>query len=173
MSLKELTAEKHRAAENTKFMKAVFERRMTKDVWADWTKQKYLIYREIESRCQENGYLKDLSGIERAERLMDDYSKMIKDTEGFAFRDTTFEYQNYIRNLDAPLLLAHLYTWHLGDMFGGQMIRNIIDAPHSSLDFDNAPVLIANLRAKLSDDLGPEANCAFDWAIKMMDRYDI
>jgi hypothetical protein len=31
---------------------------------------------------------------------------------------------------------------------------------------------MANLREKLTDDLGDEANLAFDWAIKLMDSYD-
>ena len=58
-------------------------------------------------------------------------------------------------------------------MFGGQAIKKIVDAPHSSLEFENAPMLMTNLRNKLTDDLGPEANRAFDWAIKLMGSYDV
>ena len=48
MSLKELTAEKHKEAETTPFMKAVFDRTLPQDLWIDWTYQKWLFYGAIE-----------------------------------------------------------------------------------------------------------------------------
>ena len=49
------------------------------------------------------------------------------------------------------------------------MIKKIVAAPsHHSLEFENASTLKNNLRAKLTDDLGPEARTAFEYAIKMM-----
>jgi hypothetical protein len=58
-------------------------------------------------------------------------------------------------------------------MFGGQMIKKIVEGPHRSLEFDNAPELMKTLREKLTDDLGPEANVAFDWAINIMASYEL
>jgi len=40
MSLKELTAEKHKLAESTPFMKAVFANTLPKDLWVDFVAQK-------------------------------------------------------------------------------------------------------------------------------------
>jgi heme oxygenase len=74
--------------------------------------------------------------------------------------------------LDEKSLLAHLYTWHMGDMYGGQMIKKILPGSHSNLEFENAEELKTNLRAKLDDSLGNEANKAFEWAIKIMDTYN-
>ena len=48
MSLKELTKDKHAAAESTPFMKAVFANKMITKVWTDYTYQKQLWYKEIE-----------------------------------------------------------------------------------------------------------------------------
>jgi len=60
----------------------------------------------------------------------------------------------------------------MGDLFGGQMIKKLVDEPHSSLDFLDPPVLIAAMRGKLSDDMAEEANIAFDWAIRILNEYD-
>ena len=174
MSLKELTAEKHQAAESTPFMKAVFNKTLPKDIWIDWTYQKALFYNVIEAQCKGAGYLDDLPGIERTHLLMKDYREMVGNNPMTnSFKSPTIGYYRYILGLDPKKVLAHLYTWHLGDMFGGQMIKKIVDAPHSSLEFDDPKLLMTNLRNKLSDDLGPEANIAFDWAIKIMSSYNV
>ena len=68
--------------------------------------------------------------------------------------------------------MAHLYTWHMGDLFGGQMIKKLVDGPHSSLDFLDPPALIVAMRRKLSDDMAAEANTAFDWAIQILKEYE-
>ena len=81
-------------------------------------------------------------------------------------------YKQYILALPADKILAHLYTWHMGDLFGGQMIKRVVKAPHSSLEFIDAPGLISTIRTKLSDDMAPEVRTAFDWAIKILESYE-
>lgn len=173
MSLKELTAEKHKIAETTPFMKAVFARTLSTYTWTDWTYQKTLFYGAIETKCKIAGYLDDLPGIERTHLLVKDYLEMTDNTVRNSFRESTINYYQYILGLDSKNVLAHLYTWHMGDMFGGQAIKKIVNAPHSSLEFDDPKLLMTNLREKLSDELGVEANRAFDWAIEIMDTYDV
>jgi len=115
-----------------------------------------------------------LSGIERADLILSDYDEMI-DGESFShsYKTSTQEYVNYINSLDDPKkILAHLYTWHMGDMFGGQMIKKIIVAPHRHLEFENRAEIMFNLRPMLTDDLADEANVAFTWAIKILHEYD-
>ena len=68
--------------------------------------------------------------------------------------------------------MAHLYTWHMGDLFGGQMIKKIVPGKHRSLEFADSKTLMTNIRAKLDDSMADEANVAFSWAIKMMREYD-
>ena len=172
MSLRELTKESHAAAENTKFMKSVFAKKIPQDIWADWTLQKAYFYKAIEDRCRTAGLLENLTGIERYEHLMEDCNEMMGSSGFKDVRKTTKEYVNYIDNLDLNLVAAHLYTWHMGDMFGGQMIRRIVNAPHRNLAFENAEQLKVALRLKLDDSLAEEANKAFAWAIKLMSEYD-
>jgi heme oxygenase len=61
----------------------------------------------------------------------------------------------------------------MGDMFGGQMIKKLVDAPHSHLEFDNLPQLMATMREMLDDSLADEANVAFDWAIRILNEYKL
>jgi len=174
MSLKELTAEKHQQAESTRFMKAVFAKTLPFDLWVDFTYQKQLWYKEIEHAAREAGLLNALPGIARAHLIMDDYHSMDKPMGSYnTYRELTKDYASYIRSLDDPKrIMAHLYTWHMGDLFGGQMIKKIIDAPHTHLDFENPNDLKMAMRSMLSDDMGDEANVAFDWAIRIMESYD-
>ena len=174
MSLKELTKDKHTAAEGTPFMKAVFASKMPMAVWVDYTFQKAMWYNAIEEQAERMGLLKDLQGIKRSQLIMEDYYAMEKPFASYnTFKEVTKDYTRYIRGLQDPKqVLAHLYTWHMGDMFGGQMIKKIINAPHSHLEFENAMALISTMRPLLTDDLADEANVAFEWAIKILGEYD-
>ena len=174
MSLKELTKDKHAAAEGTPFMKAVFANKMITKVWTDYTYQKQLWYKEIERAAKKAGLLENLAGIERADLIMEDYREMIGVTPNYnTYKTVTKDYVIYLKSLTDPKkILAHLYTWHMGDMFGGQMIKKIIDAPHRHLEFENAMALVSVMRTMLTDDLADEANVAFDWAIKILGEYD-
>jgi len=84
------------------------------------------------------------------------------------------DYYNYIISIskDPDKIMAHLYTWHMGDMFGGQMIKKIVSGSHRNLEFQDAVALKTAIRAKLNDSMADEANIAFEWAIKLMETYN-
>jgi len=174
MSLKDLTAAKHAEAESTPFMKAVFARTLPFDLWVDWTYQKWLFYGAIEGAAGANQMLGDLPDLRRAFYLAMDYAEMNGNNPRHEFRPIVVDYYNYLLSIskDPNKIMAHLYTWHMGDMFGGQMIKKIVPGAHRNLEFDDARTLMTNIRAKLDDSMGEEANVAFDWAIRMMRDYD-
>lgn len=172
MSLKELTAVKHKQAEETAFMKAVFKQTLPLDLWYDFTYNKLLVYNAIETKARAEHFLDDLFGLERSYMILKDYFEMTGGKISHKFRQPSIEYHRYILDLSPGLVLAHLYTWHMGDLYGGQMIKKIIKAPHRSLDFNDAENLKTIIRSKLDDSLGDEANRAFDWAIKIMESYE-
>jgi len=174
MSLKELTAEKHQEAESTPFMKAVFAKTLPQELWTDWTYQKWLFYGAIEGAAGANRLLGDLPDLRRAFYLAMDYQEMNSNNPRHEFRPVVVDYYNYILSIskDPNKIMAHLYTWHMGDMFGGQMIKKIVPGSHRNLEFQDPRTLMTNIRAKLDDSMGDEANVAFDWAIRMMRDYD-
>lgn len=175
MALKDLTAEKHKEAESTPFMKAVFKKTLPSSLWADWTYQKALFYGGIEGAAGANGLLADLPDIRRAFYLYLDFCDMWdKDTTRPDYRAVVKDYYNYILSIsrDPKKVMAHLYVWHMGDMFGGQMIKKIVPGSHRNLEFHDVSTLMTNIRSKIDDSMAEEANIAFDWAIKMMRDYD-
>lgn len=174
MSLKDLTKAKHAEAESTPFMKAVFARTLPFNLWVDWTYQKTLFYGTIEGSAGACGLLHDLPDIRRAFYIYQDYCEMNKDGPRCTYRPVVIDYHNYLLSIskDPDRVMAHLYTWHMGDMFGGQMIKKIVPGSHIALEFKNAKELMVNIREKLNDSMADEANIAFDWAIRMMRDYD-
>ena len=175
MSLKELTWDAHQRAEATPFMKAVFKKALPQTVWADWTYQKTLFYGTIEGAAGANQLLGDLPDIRRAFYLYQDFCDLWdKNTTRPDYRPIVVDYHNYLLsiNKDPKKVMAHLYVWHMGDMFGGQMIKKIIPGPHRNLEFKDSDSLKANIRARLDDSMAEEANVAFEWAIKMMESYN-
>lgn len=174
MSLKELTKDLHDQAENTPFMKAVFAKTLPLELWTDWTYQRSLFYGAIEGAADAAGLLDDLPGIRRSFYLYLDYKEMAGEQKHL-FKKSVLEYHKYIISLypDSNRLMAHLYTWHMGDLFGGQMIKQIIDAPHRHLEFKDSRTLMTNIRSKITDDMADEARTAFNWAIEMLNEYKL
>jgi len=172
MSLKELTKEKHTEAERTPFMHAVIKGKIPKEIWADYTYNKMLWYGAIETKARSEGLLDDIKGLDRAHALYLDAKEM---TGGNfpKFCQEAIDYHRYILDLPPGKVAAHLYVWHMGDLFGGQMIKKILNyVPHRNLEFADVEGLKTAIRTKLTDDLGDEANNAFEWAIKVMHTYD-
>jgi heme oxygenase len=172
MSLKDLTAAKHQQAEDTPFMKAVFNSRMPKEVWTDYTYNKMLWYGAIETKAGAEGLLDDLPDLERTYKLYQDFKEMSDTNYTYIWSDIAGKYHRYILDLEPGLVLAHLYVWHMGDLYGGQMIKKVLPFSHRNLEFKDADKLKESIRNKLNDDLGEEANRAFDWAIRILHEYD-
>jgi len=175
MTLKEKTAEKHRLAETTAFMRALFKKELPKEFWADFTYQKSLIYNGIEGVAGACGLLKDLPDIQRTHYLYKDYLGLSEGSLKHPYRQVAIDYYKYILSLfpDSDRIMAHVYVWHMGDLYGGQMIKNIVPGPHAGLTFKNNENLKNTIRTKLKDDMADEANIAFDWAIKLLNDYEL
>lgn len=175
MSLKDITKDLHDQAESTEFMQAVFNGKLNPAVWLDFTYQKTLFYGTIEGAAGSCGLLRDLPGIQRAFKLYQDYCAMNVDSKKHIYNSTAVDYHNYLLSIskESGLVMAHLYVWHMGDLYGGQMIKRIIPGSHIALDFENKELLIQNIRAKLNvETMAQEARRAFEWSIKLLKEYD-
>jgi len=146
MSLKELTKEKHQDAERTEFAKLLLSGKISKEMYGLYLAQMLEVYGKLEYYCVKAELLKDLPGLGRA----------------------LYIFEN-LKELDIHhLLMAHLYVRHMGDLYGGQMIAKKVPGSGKFYQFRNKEELIGKIRAKLTDDLGDEANIAFDHAIAIM-----
>lgn len=172
MSLKELTAVKHKQAEQTPFMNALLRKSMPTEVWTEFLYNKMLWYGAIESKARAEGVLDDLPGIDRAYKIYQDY-RALANGATFTPKASAVAYRDYILNLPEGKILAHVYTWHMGDLFGGQRIKQLMPGPNVSLEFNDVTALQNAIRSKLNDDLADEANVAFDWAIKILNEFSV
>lgn len=175
MSLREITKDKHHEAETTKFAKLLLSGKIEKEDYANYLAQMLEVYSMLEYQCAVNGFLDDLAGLPRFHGIFDDLCEIDPEQSNRKILGSTKEYVKYLADLGADpdrcnLLKAHLYCRHMGDLAGGQIIKKQVAGISSGkfYDFGNADYLKTKIREMMSDDLGDEANVAFDYTIRIM-----
>lgn len=175
MSLKEITKDLHHEAETTQFAQLLLSGKISKEDYANYLYQLLLIYPPIETGNKVQGNLENLKGIERTHAIYQDFIELAGKDHDYKWLPQTIAYHNYLLDLlndtsSRHLIKAHMYCRHMGDLYGGQIIKRQV--AHISkgkfYEFKDADNLKAAIRAELTDDLGDEARVAFEWAIKMM-----
>jgi len=174
MSLKDLTIQAHSDAERTEFAKLLMSGNISEKQYAMYLLQMVEVYIPLENFAALGGYLKDLPGISRVPGIFQDFREFgFKPKKDLPVLKSTGEYRDYLVKLGSdektrPLILAHLYVRHMGDLYGGQMIKKKVPGSGKFYEFENRDELISTIRSKLTDDLGDEANVAFKHAINIM-----
>jgi heme oxygenase len=166
-TLKESTSEQHHQAEQHPFTQLLLSGKMSEAIYADFLYNQQAIYYSLEAVAKRRGVLNGLDGLERTMKIGDDFDNLkIEKTKLYP---STLRYINYItnRNLTAEQLLAHIYVRHMGDLYGGQMIKKVVPGNSTMYDFENRSELITALRAKLNPSMGTEANECFAYAIEL------
>ncbi len=179
MSLKEITKDLHHEAEKTEFAKMLLSGKIGGKKYVNYLYNMMAIYDPIEWYCKRQGFLDTMPTLPRLHAIYADFMEL--DDGGYLYlTPSTLEYQTYLHKLGNDperkhLIKAHLYCRHMGDLFGGQIIKKQVAHISSGkfYDFENADAMKVAIRELLTDDLGPEARVAFEYAIKMMrDLYD-
>jgi heme oxygenase len=171
MSLRELTAEKHKDAERQIFVKELLGGSITEERYATFLYNLHPIYHVLEMFATVNGLLEDIPEVRRAERIYQDYLELWKKDHPPPVCPSVSRYMKYIKDElsnDPDRLMAHLYVRHMGDLAGGQMIAKRVPGSGTMYQFDNVDELKQKIRSKLKDTMGDEANVAFDFAIDLM-----
>jgi heme oxygenase (biliverdin-producing, ferredoxin) len=174
MSLKEITADLHHAAEKTKFAKLLLSGKIEKQDYRNYLYNLMAVYDPIEWYCGRQGMLKNMPDLPRLKSIYADFLEI--DDGGYCYlTPATLEYQSYLHKLGndperKSQIKAHLYCRHMGDLFGGQIIKKQVAHISSGkfYEFENADAMKMAIRSELTDDLGDEARVAFEFAIKMM-----
>jgi heme oxygenase len=79
---------------------------------------------------------------------------------------------NYLEELAADdnrkhLIMAHVYCRHMGDLFGGKLLSRLAPGEGRAYQFDDRPALIKAFSAKVTIELGDEANISFGYFINI------
>jgi heme oxygenase len=165
-TLKELTQEIHEQAESHPFTKLVLSKSIPNQVYGDFLYNQHAIYHTLETVCGVRGLLQDLPGLCRADLIRQDLDDLNITT--VKLYTSTHKYTHYVAcNLTDHQLLAHLYVRHMGDMYGGQMIKHCVPGSGRMYNFEDRASLIATLRSKLDSSMASEANHCFGYAIQL------
>jgi len=174
MSLKDITKDLHHEAETTLFAQTLLGGKITQEEYANYLYQMLAIYDPIEFYGRRQGFFDSMVELPRLSGIYRDFCEIEDRNTHYELLPATLNYHMYLVHLGNDrnrkhLLKAHLYVRHMGDLFGGQIIKKQVPyTSHAFYHFENADQLKAQIRAELDDTLGAEARTAFMWAIKIM-----
>ncbi len=134
--LREGTRQSHTAAENTAFMKCFLKGIVEREPFRKLLANLYLVYDALESELRRHQqhpaigsmYFPELNRTANLERDLAFYygdqwrAQIVPLPAGQVYVNRIHE----IANTDPILLIAHSYTRYMGDLSGGQALRNII-----------------------------------------------
>ena len=169
MRLKELTYEHHRNAERQKFVKVLMSGSIDPKLYATFMYNQHHQYDILEVCAMAHGLMNGLMDIRRAPNIWADYEELWEDKDNPPeLLPVTKEYADHIMSIkdDEKKLFAHVYTRHMGDLSGGQMIRKKIPGSGKLYDFENGPALKEKIRERVDDSMADEAKICFDFATK-------
>jgi heme oxygenase len=169
--LRDYTNQKHREVESHPFVQYMLGGGITKEHYSMYLQQMHFVYSDLEYFSKISGLLADLPDICRASYIKTDISELgyFKPQEKF---DSTEKYRQRIIELnytDKPKLIAHLYVRHMGDLYGGKIIAKRVPGSGLAYQFEDRPLLIKSLDAKLSLELVDEALLGFDLSAGIFD----
>jgi heme oxygenase len=174
MSLKELTAEKHKNAERQEFVKVMFSGNIHPEFYATFLANQHPMYEFLEVNAMMHRLLIGMpEDIRRAPAILEDLQELWTKEEKPVILPVVDEYLKHIMKLSTTnpkLLIAHVYVRHMGDLAGGQMIAKRVPGSGKFYQFKNPDVLKEQIRSHIDDSLADEANVCFDFAIKTFEQ---
>jgi len=138
----------------------------------------YYMYVMLEECLRVCGLPMEYWNVFRATRMRHDMQEL-EEANDLVFNPklltpTTTEYVTHVENLakneDIDGLIAHMYVRHFGDMYGGAMIASRVPGSGLMYEFEDKETLKSILRELLNDDMAPEANRCFEYAIRLFEE---
>jgi|TARA_B100001113_G_scaffold280302_1_gene235020 heme oxygenase len=176
MSLKEATWEHHKRAEEQPFVGMMFGGKLHPKSYAIFLYNQIQQYDVLEDTASKNDVLTGLEDINRYPGLVKDFQELWGEYGGEAeippTLETTNEFTKYILEIDKDpssesrqkRLMAHIYTRHMGDLMGGQMLAKKVPGSSAMYEFADPEKLKGAIRAKLDDSMADEVRVAYKFA---------
>jgi heme oxygenase len=170
--LTELTREKHKEVESSDFVQYMFSGNITKEHYLEYLIQMWHIYNTLEYYGKITGHFSEMNDLLRSGNIIKDIDELCKELNLFRdnilydIYDSTNDYKQHIIRLyytNKPMLLAHIYVRHMGDLYGGKVIAKRVPGSGWSYHFENRPAMIETLQSKMTEDLLEEAIKGFDF----------
>ena len=174
MSLREITKDLHHEAETTQFAKTLLGGKISKEDYRNYLYNLLAVYDPLEWYANRQGFFNNMPDLPRLKAIYEDFKELDDGTYCYLL-PATIQYVQYLHTLGNDsefkhLIRAHLYVRHMGDLYGGQIIKKQVShiSQGKFYEFDDADSMKVAIRQELTDDLGDEACVAFQWAIKIM-----
>jgi heme oxygenase len=164
-TLKELTQHNHDLAEKHPFVNLLLGGEIPAEIYATYLANQYLQYQALELYAKD--LFDSLPGLARTHNIGLDLAELNTKVKIF---DSTIEYCDRLKTLNQSQLAAHVYTKHMGDLYGGQMIKRKVPGSGLMYKFEDRDGLIRELRSKLNVEMAGEANIAFESTLTLFDR---
>jgi hypothetical protein len=135
--IKQLTFEQHKAAENQPFVKTLMSGSINPELYATYLFNLLQCYSALEKYAFENGLFRHTPGLDRAQKINYDFNSLWNKSEKPYITDSTLRYVYHMDSIksDPEKLYAHIYVRHMGDLYGGQMIRRKTPGSNTYLVF--------------------------------------
>jgi heme oxygenase len=177
MSLKELTKEVHTAAERQEFVKVLMSGKINPRFYATYLWNQWKKYERLEELLDHHGvWAADdlLFAVRNTQDIKDDCLELWPHTDMVNGQPitlpSTLHYLDHLEEIktNKQQLLSHLYTLHMGDLSGGQMISRKVPGTGRMYKFrGNVNDLKDNLRKYTTDDMADEARWVFQSSISL------
>jgi len=174
--IKDLVWEEHKNAERQEFVKTLMSGEINPELYATYLYNQLQCYVELEKWANHNGLFRQTPGLQRAENIHKDYTKLWTKEEKPVITQSTKEYVEHINTItdDPEKLYAHIYVRHLGDLSGGQMIAKKVPAKRY-YDFGAngkewkriVKEIINNYLNAYEKNVVPEAKLCFNFATRL------
>jgi len=136
-NIKDLTLEQHENVEKQEFVQTLMSGQINPDLYATYLFNLLQCYATLEKYAFANGLFRQTPGLDRAQKIDHDFRSLWNKPEKPYITDSTLRYMYHLDSIknDPEKLYAHIYVRHMGDLYGGQMLRRKTPGPNTYLVF--------------------------------------
>jgi len=169
-NLKELTWEHHKEAERQEFVKVLMSGNIHPEFYATYLWQQHMKYDLLEALVSVTGKTHHIEDIFRKRYIMEDFMELWPHEDPPTTLPSTYAYVDHMKTImhNETALIAHMYTLHMGDLSGGQMIKRKVPGEGRMYQFrGDVQKTKEQIRELVNDDMAEEAKVCFTFATQL------